>query len=400
MSLTKKITIVSETFHPEVNGVTNTLNHLVSGLQNLGHELQVIRPRQSEQDKDRYINHIQHVTVKGFPIPGYPELRFGIFAKHKLARLWKKNPPDAVYVATEGPLGWSAVSAATSLDIPVLTGLHTNFQSYSAYYGVGWLARFLIAYGRLFHNRSAGTIVPTHKMKTMIEGWNFKQVSVIGRGVNCENFSPAHRSAALREQWGVKQEDCAVIYVGRLAAEKNLNLAVKSYLKIHAKNPNTRFILVGDGPLRKSLESKYPEFHFAGMKRGKELSEHFASGDLFLFPSKTDTFGNVVTEAMASGLAVVAFDDAAASEYISNDINGGLVESFNEESYVATAQKYATTPSLLDKARKEARSTALSISWEAIIQQFEYKLLSLRPGDQAHAEQQQDYSVFSKNRSS
>lgn len=370
----KNISIVSETYCPEVNGVATTLNYLVSGLSANGHEVKVIRPRQNAFDQDGIVNAIHHTICEGLPIPGYPGLRFGLPCKRKLLKLWRQSPPDILYVATEGPLGWSAISAAKQLGIPVLSGFHANFHRFSRYYGLGWLSNLLIRYGRIFHNRAQATITPTLAMKHQIKAWGIKNVSVVSRGVDCEHFSPAHRNDQLRQQWGLGPHDIAVLYVGRLAAEKNLPLAISAFKRMHALNTRSKFILVGDGPLKTSLQAAHPDFIFAGVKTGKTLSEHFASADIFLFPSTTETFGNVVTEALASGLGVLAFQQAAAKEHIVDMENGLTVAGQNAEEFVRAAIKLACQPILLKMIRESARNTALGISWQKVIDDFEEQL--------------------------
>ncbi|WP_417529814.1 glycosyltransferase family 4 protein [Marinobacter lipolyticus] len=370
------ITIVSETFPPEINGVANTLKHLCQGMLQRGHSVNVVRPRQQHEAKGEVacvgdqLFSAEHV-VTGLPLPGYPDLRFGIASARSLTRLWKVQRPDAIYVATQGPLGVAAVTAARRLGIPVSSGFHTNFHSYSQYYGAGFLEKLLCTYGRWFHNRTAITLVPTRKMQRTVADMGITPTGLWSRGVDCHRFSPHKRDEALRQQWGLKDSDRGVLYVGRLASEKNLQMAVACFERIRGLHPQTRFILVGDGPLRKQLEERHPEYIFCGTRRGEDLARHYASGDIFLFPSKTDTFGNVVTEAMASGLGVVAFDDAAANEHIRQEDNGMKASLTDDEGFVDNALRLADQPTLLNRIRAQARLDALELNWTSQIEQFE-----------------------------
>ncbi len=375
------ICVVTETFYPEINGVTNTLNQLISGLVRRNYPILVVRPTQSAKNESKTgMPGVLHMTVPGLPLPGYRELKFGLPARSAIIARWKISPPTAVYIATEGPLGWSALSAARKLKIPVLSGFHTNFQSYTRYYGVAWLARLLISYGRWFHNQCNGTLAPTTQIKRQLDQWGFENVSVLGRGVDTTLFSPRKRSLVLRESWGLSPTDLAVIYVGRIAAEKNLQLACKAYRAIQTQHPQTRFILVGDGPLRPTLTKENPDFIFTGVKKGEDLACHYASGDLFLFPSLTETFGNVVAEALASGLAISAFHDAAAAEVLEPMVNGAVSAKGDETAYISTTLRLANRPNLSD-IRHRARKTALSLDWNAIVNAFEHKLFQLtNPG--------------------
>jgi len=375
-----RFAIVTETFPPEVNGVANTLGYLARGLMQRGHSVDVVRPRQSmEPAAGHSLDASDRLITPGLPLPGYPDLRFGLPATRRLKARWRKQRPDAVYVATQGPLGWSAVSAARSLGIPVATGFHTNFHQYSQFYRAGFLERLIRAYLRHFHNRSHRTLAPTRKIQQILGEWGIRRVERWSRGVDCTRFTPSKRSQELRQVWGLGENGLAVIYVGRLAAEKNLAQAVATFERLRVIHRNARFVLVGDGPLRRRLEARHPDYIFCGMQTGESLATHYASGDLFLFPSQSDTFGNVVTEAMASGLAVVAFDDAAAREHIETAVTGMKVPINDDEGFIRAAMRLADQPSLMHRMRQQARAKALSLDWQALVENFESQLLSIQP---------------------
>ncbi len=393
------ITIVSETFPPEINGVANTLRHLCQGLIQRGHRVTVIRPRQCHEERGSVASAGkglftgEHV-VTGMPLPGYADLRFGLTHSSCIRKLWRKDRPDAIYVATQGPLGIAAVNAARKLGLPVCSGFHTNFHSYSRYYGVGILERLLCTYGRWFHNRTDKTLVPTRKMARVTAAIGINNAALWSRGVDCTRFSPHKKDDALRARWGLARGEPAVLYVGRLAAEKNLRMAVACYERIRGLHPQARFVLVGDGPLRRMLEQKHPDYIFCGTQRGEDLARHYASGDIFLFPSKTDTFGNVVLEAMASGLAVVAFDDAAAAEHIRHEENGMKADLHHDEDFVDSALRLADQPSLLNRIRAQARLDALDLNWSSQIDQFEQLVLNPSAKAAYHAVNKQSISLL------
>ncbi|GGY69042.1 glycosyltransferase family 4 protein [Marinobacter zhanjiangensis] len=390
-SLNRRITVVSETFSPEINGVANTLKYLCRGLSTNGHQVQVIRPAR-KSDRSAIPASASHtglchelVTVPGLPLPGYTALQFGLTRQKRLRALWTRQRPDLVYVATQGPLGVTAVTVARKLGIPVCSGFHTNFHSYSRHYHAAFLERLLQRYGRWFHNRTALTLVPTRRMAARVHAMGIHPVGLWSRGVDCQRFSPHKRDQQLRTDWGLQPQDRAVLYVGRLASEKNLQLAVSCFERIRALHPRARFVLVGDGPQRKRLQQKHPDYVFCGVHKGEALARHYASGDLFLFPSKTDTFGNVVTEAMASGLAVVAFDDAAAGEHIRHRENGMLAPRDEDEAFVEHALTLAQQNTLLANIRHQARLDALDLDWSSQVEQFEQLTLKLNRRDRYHA---------------
>jgi len=281
-----------------------TLARCAEGLRSLGNSISVIRPRRHLFD--RSARKYDPTLVRSLPFPGYSGVRVGLPAGGSLLRCWTERRPDAVYVATEGPLGWSAVSAARRLRIPVFSGFHTNFHTFSEHYHIGWLSGLIYRYLIAFHNRTAGTFVATGDLRSDLEARGVKNVSVLGRGVDSRLFTPERRSAALRRAWRASDADLVALYVGRVAMEKNLALAIASYRAMQRLKPGIRFVIVGDGPERAPLQKSNPDLIFCGTHTGESLAERYASADIFLFPSETETFGNVTLEAMASGLAVVA----------------------------------------------------------------------------------------------
>lgn len=371
------IALVSETFPPEVNGVANTLGRLCQGLRERGHRLQLVRPRQAD---DTAPNDDQLLLTRGWPLPGYAGLQWGQSSLHKLLRRWQRNRPDVLYIATEGPLGLSALRAARRLGIPVVSGFHTNFQQYSDHYGFGLLTRLLTGYLRWFHNRSRLTLVPSPSQRLELQRRGFERLELLARGVDGQLFHPARRSAALRAEWGLGEDEIAVLHVGRLAAEKNLQLLTRAFRQLQRDLPQQRLrlVLVGDGPLRTQLQAELPEALFCGVQRGEALAAHYASGDLFLFPSLSETFGNVVLEALASGLAVVAFDQAAAAQHIRHGHNGALAMPGDEVAFIESARWLLEDPESLRRVRLNARQHAGKQGWPAIVERFESLLHAAR----------------------
>lgn len=332
------LAVVTETWYPDINGVAHSIRCIIMGLLDLGVTIQLHYIDHKDAQPDA---RIKYFPKKGFRLPFYHEIQIGFPAKRQLLKEWKESPPDIVQVITEGALGYSAVQAANKLNIPVISDYHTNFQQYTRSYGLGWLEPVVFSYLRRLHNHTAVTLVPTIQLKRELEDLGFKSVDILKRGINTEQFHPKHRSQALRQEWGLSKDDLAVIYVGRLAAEKNLSLAIEAFRKIQTVRQDSKFILVGDGPIRKNIEGENPDFIFSGMQTGASLGKHYASGDLFLSPSITETFGNIVLEAMASGLAVVSFDYAAAADYISHNDNGCKAVYDNNSAFIIEAKQLA-----------------------------------------------------------
>jgi glycosyltransferase involved in cell wall biosynthesis len=366
-----RVALVSETYPPDVNGVAHTLARLAEGLVDLGHRVTLVRPRPGSGSVPVVTaGPGESLQVIGVPLPFYREVRLGLVRPGRLVRLWRGQRPDVLYIATEGPLGWSALRAARHLGLPVVSGFHTNFDSYSAHYGAAWLLRPLRAYLRHWHNATTLTLVPTERQREALLTAGFARVEVLGRGVDGRLFHPMHRAPSLRAEWGVAADGPVVLHVGRLAPEKNLDLLVRAWRAMRACNPDARLVVVGDGPARAGLQAALPEAHFAGMRRGMDLVNHFASADLFLFPSLTETFGNVVLEAMASGLAIVAYDVAAAGVLLTDGVSGRLARAGDEAAFVAAACELARPGAPLARYRVAARQHAEGCAWPQVQRRF------------------------------
>lgn len=371
-----RLAVVTETYPPEVNGVAMTVARLVQGLAGRGHSLQLVRPRQhAAEHADAAAAGsppgLQQLLLPGLPIPRYPQLKMGLPARRALLRSWTAQRPDLVHLATEGPLGWSALQAARQLRLPVTTDFRTNFHAYSRHYGIGWLRVPILAYLRRFHNDAQGTMVPTEALRCELVAEGFRDVAVVARGVDAQQFSPERRSAALRATWGAGPDTLVVACVGRLAPEKNLGLLLQAFEAMRRQRPDSRLLLVGDGPARRELQALCPQALFAGNRSGADLAAHYASADAFVFPSVTETFGNVTPEAMASGLPVLAYGYAAAARLIRHGENGLLVPLHDAGAFVAQAAQLAADIGRARALGRAARQTALAQQWDAVVGQVE-----------------------------
>ena len=375
-----RIAVVTETYPPEINGVARTVGLMVDELLARGHHIELVRPQQAgdgpEPPAIRIRGFEQRLTI-GFRIPKYPELQIGIIRMERLVRAWRARRPDIVHVITEGPLGWSALLAARKLGIPAVSNFHTNFHDYSRHYGFGWIAGLVTGYLRALHNRTDRTFVPTHEMRDRLHALGFNGLTVVGRGIDTQLFSPAKRSVELRRSWQCDDNTVVALYVGRLAPEKNLRVFVEAIREVRWRRPDLRVVIVGDGPLGKRLRSENPDFHFAGMRSGEDLAAHYASADVFLFPSLSETFGNVTLEALASGLAVVAFDYAAARKHIVHGHNGLVAQRGDEAAFRRHTLRLVGASPNVRKLRQRARQTAECLSWSKAFDQLETSLVEL-----------------------
>lgn len=356
-----RVGIVTETYPPEVNGVALTLANLARGLSGLGHGVTVIRPERHDLDTAA-VDRVRVATVPGAPLPAYPELRIGLPVTRRIRRLWQAERPDAVYIATEGPLGWAAARVARELDIPTISGYHTRFDDFARHYHLGFAGHWISRYLRRFHNRTHATLVPTAELRRSLTDAGYRNVTVLPRAVDTKLFDPARRDPALRREWGVDEDTPVVIWVGRIAPEKNLELTIRAFRAFREEIPGARLVWVGDGPARVRLERRCPDCHFAGMRHGEDLARHYASADAFFFASLTETYGNVTLEALASGLAVVAHDYGAAHERITPGFDGVLAPLDEPEKFVGWARYLGRDPGTRARLRANARRAVAGLS--------------------------------------
>ncbi|NBB78907.1 MAG: glycosyltransferase [Verrucomicrobia bacterium] len=369
-----QIALVTETFPPEVNGVAMTNQRLVQGLLQKGHRVQLIKPRRFDCLPPESPGQRIH-EVFGIPIPNYPGLKMGLPFPGELEQFFEASSPDVVHIATEGPLGFSALRASRKLGIPASSTFHTNFQDYCADYGAAFAGRAMMAYLRWFHNACALTTVPDPSLIERLEAAGVRHLEMLGRGADTSLFNPEKRDAGLRSSWGAGDRDPVALYVGRAAAEKDIPLTLEAWASAKETCPNLKMVVVGDGPVRKRLEAKWPDVHFAGMRYDEDLARHYASADFFIFGSTSETFGNVVIEAMASGLAVLTYDYAAGRQFIRSGESGLLVPLGDREAFLAECRKAVGRPDLLKALGRAARRTVDDYPWQKTINQFEELLL-------------------------
>jgi glycosyltransferase involved in cell wall biosynthesis len=333
-----RILIVSDAWTPQVNGVVRTLRTITEEMRAMGKVVEIIGPDQ----------------FRTFPMPSYPEIRLALFPGRKLARLIDAFAPDALHIATEGPLGMAARAYARRRKIAFTTAFHTRFAEYlqartkiPASLTYLWL--------RKFHGTGSGVMVATQSLRDELTARGFKNVRAWSRGVDLDAFH-----IEPKENWDLPRP--IFVYVGRVAVEKNL----RAFLDLTL--PGSKLV-VGDGPQRKALQREYPDVHFAGARFGADLAAAYAGADVFVFPSKTDTFGLVVLEALASGLPVAAFNVTGPK-----DILGEApvpVGALNDD-----LQKAALDALGIDRAA--CRPYAETYSWTACAQRFMDNLVPLR----------------------
>lgn len=365
-----KISLVTETYWPDINGVAMTLSRVFSALSQQGHSVQLVCTKNPERSHEHTSDFDSVVEARSFPAPGYAEVRLGLPMNHRLAQLWQANRPDVIYVATEGPLGYFTTQLARKMNIPIASGFHTNFHNYSEHYSLGVLSKLVESYLVHMHNHTQCTITPTEDQSLMLQDLGINEVAVVGRGVDTSLFSPEKRCPDLRSQWGANDTTPVMIYVGRIAEEKNLQLTLRCYDLLKSLNPDLKFVMVGNGPAVERIRSSHPEVIMAGPKTGESLAKYYASADFFPFTSMTETYGNVILEAMASGIGIMSYHYAAGKIHIQQGVNGYHVPLGDEAAYLETVRKFIEEPTSLIKIRHAAALHAKQYNWPAIASGF------------------------------
>jgi glycosyltransferase involved in cell wall biosynthesis len=361
-----RISLVTETYPPQVNGVSLTLDRLVRHCVRLGDQVQLLLPRYQGEAADLPAG-VASCSWRAVPLPFYREVLLPLATPGGVSEALAAFRPDLVHIATEGPLGWAALRAARRLQLPTVSSYHTNFAEYLALYHAGFLAPVCWSYLRRFHNATRMTFCPTASTCRELEAHGFNNLSVWGRGVDSEHFHPSKRDVALRADLGIAKDEIVLAYAGRLAAEKNLDMLAEAWNSFPERD-RCRLLLIGDGPLRRRLEMQVGNRGiFVGYRRGEELARMYASADLFVFPSLTETFGNVVLEAMASGLPAIGFAVQGPRDIIKDGLTGRLVEHVHVDGLRQAMSELVRE----DGRRREmgvlARCHAEAQSWERIM---------------------------------
>jgi glycosyltransferase involved in cell wall biosynthesis len=374
-----RVAIVTETYLPQINGVSKTLSRLVDYLAAQGDEVKILAPR---YDTNPSLPEGAEVfPFRAVPLPFYKEVVIPVGRPGRIWKILKSQRPDLVHVATEGPFGLSAIISARCLGIPVVSSFHTNFPQYIRLYGTGWLEGTAWRYLRWFHNATLTTFCPTFTIENVLLSKGFRSLAIWGRGVDSHLFDPRKRNDELRRSYGIGPEEIVLSYVGRLAVEKNLGLLMDAWRQLPKDRP-FRLMLTGDGPLFEKLRSEFqgqekPKVLFTGYKQGEELARHYASADLFIFPSVTETFGNVILEAMSSGLPVVSFRVQGPQDIVQNGRSGLFAPEISSGDLASTILDITDQPQKMRAMGKQARAYAESQTWPHILKKVRSRYLDV-----------------------
>ena len=361
-----RITIVTETYFPQVNGVSRTLGELVRHLTACSDSVQLIHPDYGGVNEE----HGEAHAVRAIRLPFYKELYLPLPPFHGVRRAIDEFQPDVVHIATEATLGLSVLRFARKRRLEIVSSFHTNFDQYSLHYRVGWARGVIGRYLRWFHNSTRETYVPSQATILELDALGFKRLVLWKRGVDAEMFRPDRPGREeVRRALGWSPDDLVIAYVSRIAPEKNVDYLAEALSIVAARRPDARILMVGDGPSREALERRLgPGARFVGYRSGQDLADHYAAADIFAFSSLTETFGNVVLEAMASGLPVVALRAGGVGETVRPGETGLLVEPSEPPDRLADALlSLIDRPDERVRMARAARRYAESQSWDAIM---------------------------------
>ena len=359
-----RIALFTETFLPKIDGIVTRLCHTVEQLQRLGDQVLVISPAGGLTE----YKGARIYGVEGFPLPLYPELKLGIPHPGIGVEL-EKFRPDLIHVANPAILGLGGLYYAKKLNIPLVASYHTHLPQYLHHYGLGMLEEVLWSMLRAAHNQAQLNLCTSTVMVKELHAHGIERLDLWQRGVDTEMFQPSLASVEMRDRLSLGNPDCnLLLYVGRLGAEKEIE-RIKPVLE---KIPNSRLALVGDGPNRQVLEAHFrgTPTHFVGYLRGKDLAAAYASADAFIFPSRTETLGLVLLEAMAAGTPVVAARSGGIPDIVTDGVNGYLFDPLQEDGAITATQRLFANPQEREILRQNARLEAERWGWAAATQQL------------------------------
>jgi glycosyltransferase involved in cell wall biosynthesis len=360
-----RIALFTETFLPKVDGIVTRLSHTVDHLQRLGNQVLVVSP---DGGLTEYKG-AKIYGIPGFPMPLYPELKLAL-PRPSMRQVLEGFKPDLIHLVNPAVLGLGGLYYAKSLDVPLVASYHTHLPKYLEHYGLGMLEGVLWELLKVVHNQAEINLCTSTAMQDALVSHGIERVAVWQKGVDTELFQPGLGSLEMRSHLTQGHpESPLLLYVGRLSAEKEID-RIKPVLQAI---PNARLALVGDGPYRADLEKYFADTptHFVGYMTGQTLASAFASADAFVFPSRTETLGLVLLEAMAAGCPVIAANAGGIPDIVTNGVNGYLFEPGDEGGAIAATQRLLADSGERECLRQNARLEAERWGWAAATRQLQ-----------------------------
>lgn len=360
-----RVALFSGNYNYVRDGANQSLNRLVAFLERHGVPVRVYSPT---IDPPAFPPAGTLISVPSVPVPRRPEYRIALGLPAKIRRDVEAFAPTLIHLSAPDLLGWGALALAERLRIPAVASFHTRFETYLRYYGLGWLEPFVIARLRRFYGRCHAVLAPSESMAAEIHAQRLSEnVRIWSRGVDRALYNPDRRDLGWRRSLGIDDAEPVVAFVGRLVLEKGLEAFAGTLDALRAQGVPHRALVVGDGPERAWMQQRLPSAVFAGFQTGEALARAYASSDIFLNPSVTETFGNVTLEAMASGVPAVCADATGARSLVRHGTTGFLVPPHEPDGFVGPVRQLLTEPAL--RADMAAASVAASadFTWDAIM---------------------------------
>ncbi|MBW4660484.1 MAG: glycosyltransferase family 1 protein [Drouetiella hepatica Uher 2000/2452] len=360
-----RIALFTETFLPKVDGIVTRLSHSVDHLQRLGDQVLVFSP----DGGLREYKGAKICGIPGFPLPLYPELKLAL-PRPSMRQALEEFKPDLIHLVNPAVLGLGGLYYAKSLDVPLVASYHTHLPKYLEHYGLGMLEGVMWELLKAVHNQAQVNLCTSTAMRQELTEHGIERVKVWQRGVDTELFQPDLASLEMRSRLTQGSPDSPLLlYVGRLSAEKEID-RIKPVLEAI---PNARLALVGDGPYRSELEKHFAgtPTHFVGYLTGTDLGAAFASADAFIFPSRTETLGLVLLEAMAAGCPVIAANAGGIPDIVTDSVNGYLFDPTDEMGAIVATRRLLANPQERETLRTHARQEAERWGWAAATRQLQ-----------------------------
>ncbi len=361
-----RVALFSEVYWPMVSGVSLTMQRATDGLRERGHAVRVYSATYDLPPGERDRPDVYRSPSR--PLFISPEVQWAFPRRHRLRADLARFAPDLVHLATEFPVGLAGLRAARDLGVPIIASSHTDYERYAALYGLTWAVRPGWRYLRWFYGHAARVLCPSLAYQAHLTARGVRHTAIWSRGVDAERFHPRHRSEAWRHRFGVGPDDLLVTYVGRIAPEKGVEVLLDAWQALADLHHRIRLVFVGSGLMEAEIARRgLKGVTVAGFRRDGELSAAYASADLFVLPSATETFGNVLLEAMASGLPCIGAAAGGPLDFVEHGWNGWLVRPYDRPGLAEAIRTLLEDGAQRRRLARAARATAEARSWDAVL---------------------------------